>query len=767
MVEQSSPFSEIRQIIAADQRCGSVSPQNDHIWELTTSRGEPPGLALHTTYGLRAYGMRIFPRFVYKKMPISDPRAFASHPVLDFSAPNFLSVNYSPISSIDVNQKVWVPGSQTLVAQVTVTNNTAALVQIGMEWVVLLNPLITGSSMTTSQISVNTVLQGQTQHLYPVFFLTGGPQGDLSALPSLGIELSLTPNASRQFSWALAALESTDASFYSARKATAYSLDNEQIKIGMLQKQQLLNFDFADLALNQQFLQSQQRVFQLLMPPYRRLNHSFYLNNRLPDQGYGLSEKGSQYSPDGGLQRMAEIWELSRMLLPARSDLVKEMIQNLLDQQGDNGIIFAQSSWSGNITKLPAIPLLVSLVLDLHEYNADLTWLLHIQPALERYIKAWFTIEHDADQDGFPEWKHLLQTGFAESTPLEAEMKMNLQMLVQTAEWPSLAALLVNECKGLIQIANLTGEPVDTPWLEEQINRLNTILEQCWDNNQARYHYRDKDTHFSGKGKIVHACKQDGTFEIQNQLSHPSRLSLKIKPRDGGSRSIECKLKGIVKHHEKSLILSTSNFQWEDGVAFTVTEEFFSAVKQITVSGLKRGDLFSVEQLDFSMAGPDFLIPLWAGIPSQEQADKMIQSGVDLVDALTKNMPLYLKIMWLEGLCKYNHEKIAQQFYAKWFFNRSANTSGPTPLNNIGFPNMSTAGLNQLIPIKPLLQLLSIQKITENEVILKGFNNFLPKVNVQYKKFTLALEETQARITGLNGESVLVTEHGTHRIILS
>ncbi|PKN88209.1 MAG: hypothetical protein CVU45_07840, partial [Chloroflexi bacterium HGW-Chloroflexi-7] len=180
MTTHDPNIKKLRQIIAADQRCSTITPEDDQIWELEPSRGEPPGLAFQTTYGLRAYGIRVFPRFSIKKVPVSDPRSFTAKPVVNDVAPNFIELQYSPFSTLDVIQKTWVPDSHTLTAQVALTNSSSGLVQVWMEWIVQLNPLLTGSPMTAAQISVNTVLQGQTGNLYPVFLLTGGPRGDLS-----------------------------------------------------------------------------------------------------------------------------------------------------------------------------------------------------------------------------------------------------------------------------------------------------------------------------------------------------------------------------------------------------------------------------------------------------------------------------------------------------------------------------------------------------------------------------------------------------------
>ena len=444
-----SENSGIHTILAADYRSHGTAPENDQIWELNTLQGEPPGVALQTTYGLRAYGMRVFPRFVLRGIPTADPRSFSTRPQLLFSAPNFITLGYSPFPSLDVRQKVWVPDSQTLVGQVTLTNTTSSLLQLVMEWVVQLNPLFAGSPMYASQISVNTVLQGQTGHIYPVFFLTGGPRGDVSAFPSLGIEVSLVPHASRQFSWALASLDSTDASFYDARKSTAYSLDNEEIKISMLQKNENVSLAFEEPVLTELVKQSQRRTAQFLLPAYHNFSNPSYITSRNPDQGFKLSEKGKDFAPDWGVQRITELWEISRIFLPSKPELMKQLISNLIQEQGYDGTIYAQTGWNGNITSLPAIPLIASLVMDVFQYDHDHEWLIQVYPALIRSLQVWFKPENDPDGDGWPQCRHLLQTGILESPYFDRMEKSNLEWLIKVADWPSLAALLFSECQKL------------------------------------------------------------------------------------------------------------------------------------------------------------------------------------------------------------------------------------------------------------------------------------------------------------------------------
>lgn len=756
----------LRQIIAADLRCSTITPEDDQIWELDPSRGEPPGLALQTTYGLRAYGIRVFPRFSIKKVPVSDPRSFALKPVLNYVAPNLLELQYSPFHLLDVNQKTWVPDSHTLTSQVAVTNTSKDLVQLWMEWVVQLNPLLTGSPMTAAQISVNTVLQGQTGDLHPVFLLTGGPRGDLSAFPSLGIEVTLPPHSSRQFSWALATLGSTEESFYAARKATSYTLDNEQIKIQMLQKGEGIRFDFADSALDQKLEYCQRRVFQLIYPPYRSLQHPWYVAKRDPEHGNLPHENSSGYSADWGIQKMTDLWALSRVLLPLRADLVKGMLQNLINLQGADGTLYAQLNWNGKVTNLSAAPLAASLAADVFESTEDHEWLVQNYAALIRSVKIWFQPENDRDGDGWPEWQHLLQTGLGECLP--REQKDKLEVLIQTAEWPSLAALLLNECRALKKMAVWVNDLSDMDWLESQINRLSHLLKECWDPKRGVYAFRDQSGHFSQPGKSLHTFKQNGMTEELNTLAHPCHLAIRIKTKDAGNRSVECQVKGVVQHHEKTVSFSAKDFRWQDENGLAISAVAFSAVKKITVSGLKKGETLIVETPDHLIKSPDFIIPLWVGVSDKTQTSAMINFGVHYLDGMDGDIPHYLKCMWLEALCQAGRKELASRYLKQWYFGvepqatkDDAKTLQSSPVSLTG------AGLEQLVPLKTLLQLLGIEHVSDDELILNGFNEYFSKVNVQYKKFKLDLESGQARIENLNGESVLITEPGPHRIMLS
>ena len=68
--------------LAADARFSPTDYADDQIWELSLAGGEPPALALRTTYGLRACEMRLFPLFGEGDRVVSQPADFVFTPAV-------------------------------------------------------------------------------------------------------------------------------------------------------------------------------------------------------------------------------------------------------------------------------------------------------------------------------------------------------------------------------------------------------------------------------------------------------------------------------------------------------------------------------------------------------------------------------------------------------------------------------------------------------------------------------------------------------------
>lgn len=76
-------------VLASDARLGSPDYCDDQIWELKLGDGDPPAIAVETTYGLHARMMRMFPGL----------RGKMAYPTQNVSPANPLFINSSQIIS--------------------------------------------------------------------------------------------------------------------------------------------------------------------------------------------------------------------------------------------------------------------------------------------------------------------------------------------------------------------------------------------------------------------------------------------------------------------------------------------------------------------------------------------------------------------------------------------------------------------------------------------------------------------------------------------
>jgi hypothetical protein len=141
-------IKDLRRVtLAADARLCTPDYCDDQIWQLSLAGGEPPALALETTFGLRTRGLRLFPRFTEGDLTVNDPEQFAHPPVTTRLYPNFISVSYSPFIDIDVKADYWVPQSHAVAGRLRITNRSRFIRQIRLDWVTLLTPLEQGQRL--------------------------------------------------------------------------------------------------------------------------------------------------------------------------------------------------------------------------------------------------------------------------------------------------------------------------------------------------------------------------------------------------------------------------------------------------------------------------------------------------------------------------------------------------------------------------------------------------------------------------------------------
>ena len=423
----------------------------------------------------------------------------------------------------------------------------------------MLSPFPGGTIMTAMEYSINTILAGKSRNLEPVFLLTGAPRAGLSTNPGLGVTISLRPGLPRQFTWVLASLENREVSFYAARKYSASSLEAEQLKIEMTRKKRSLSIDTNDGKVNSIILQSQNRMEQLVLPPFGKFQHETFVQSRLVDHGYTNSRDASDSGPNWGIQTSIDAWMVSRILLPAHAVFIKGVLQNFIDQQAANGTVDMLTSWTGKHTGKLCTPLLASLALDLHQYLLDEEWLVLVFPSLLRNLQAWFQEKIHENESGFPRWEHPLQLGFPASGSTEEAETQDWSTFVRTAESPALAALLYRECESLLKMAAIIRRGEDVAWVEEKAGQLKTQVVDCWNEKNARFQNRDVDNQSSVKpGKTI-SYHRNGSFPIRDKRSSSSFTIIKVHLLNGIVHPFSIE---IMFSKGKKIPLSDKDFEW-------------------------------------------------------------------------------------------------------------------------------------------------------------------------------------------------------------
>ena len=659
----SSRAEKIDIILAADAAEGNVDVCNDHIWRLTTEDGEPKALSLSTTFGLRAYGMRIFPRFHMNGEIVTNPNSLSQYPKLQFYSSSFAEIDFKPFPSIDATLRLWVPASQILVGQVSLTLNTDQTESMLMEWAASLEPFPGGTTMSPVDQKINTILAGKTRDLEPVFLMTGMPRANSSAYPSLTLELALRPSVPRQFTWVLSSLENKDLSFYTARRYTASSLESEQLRQEILQSKQFFIMGSQNNSFDSRIRSSQIRINQLILPPFGKFHHPTLVNTRMPDHGYSRSHDGSDSGSAWGIQTSLDTFLAARMLLPGHPDILKGLLQNFLDQQGDNGTLDMLTSWTGKRSGKIATPLCAELALDLYSYTQDTDWLGRVFPQLLQGLNAWFSPVADRDQDGFPEWQHILQTGL--SSPANNSDEEILETLVKCAESPALAALLYKECESLLVLADTLGITDPNEWLNQKARLLKELVQSCWNEKRGFFQYRDYLNHTLKTSPKVISYKRNGHFPIAAQKSNASSAIVRIERLTDTPLGLKIQIQTA----NQTLTVTERSFVWRGAKGLAVLDIPIGEMQSIDIRELKKSESLYLSEPAFDHFDASAIIPFWAGCASTDQLRRFVEVNLAPFEDMAKaeQLPAYIKCMLLETLIKNRYPEQALKLFESWY----------------------------------------------------------------------------------------------------
>ncbi len=782
------PGDPLALTLAADFRLCAPDYLDDHIWEIEPGSGDPPALAVRTTYGLRARLMRIFPRFTFGGQAVSDPAAFTRPPRLRRFYPNYLSFELSPFSGLEVSAEYWVPASQCIAGRFTFGNRGDAPLSFLFELCAQLVPL-GGQSLALRSMQSANILSGNSENLVPVVFLTGGPGPGPGPYPSLALDLVIAPGAVRQFTWAQAALGDIEASFELARRTTARPWDAERARIELVNASQTVEVQTGDPDWDAAFAFSQKAAFSLFFGPSAHLPCPSFVLARQPDQGFSPRRDGSDYSYLWNGQPPLEADYLAG-LVPGAPELAAGLLHNFLSVQQPDGAIDCRPGLAGQRGRWLAAPFLASLAWRVYSRTNDRTLLAEAYPHLSAFFRQWLAPGHDRDGDGFPEWDHPLQSA-SEDSPAFVVWAGGQGAQIGASESPALAAALCREASKLARMADVLGLDEDRQPLELQAGALRSLAEECWDSDAVLYHYRDRDSHRSPKGALVARQRGPGKLALRQSFDPPVRILIRLSFKGKGPLKPVVVLKGRDGSGMQSEQFRREDFQWGEGTAAATSSSVYASLTGLSAEGFGQSDQVTGQVMDYSIEDHTLFLPLWAEIPPGPRAVSLVNRtlfaaerfgrpfGVPLcssppgsrlaggnrqeAEAVCLAVHLPWNQMIAEGLLAYGMREEAARLTVRMMSAVIGNLKKQRAFAD-AYQAETGAGLGErnsvrgFAPLGLFLQVLGVDIHSPVCVALSGKNPFPWPVTVKYKGLTVTRRADETVVIFPDGQSISLND---------
>ena len=785
-----TPDHPISLSLSADARLGPTDYLNDQIWELNLGNSEPPAISFQTTYGLRARFCRIFPRFIRNGKVAIDPAHFHQPITIHQYFPNYLRLSCKPFWSINAIIDYWVPDSHTIAARMKVTNTSHETCQMQVDWAESLVPTIEGIRMATQEIGVTTILTGETADLVPVFLLTGGIQTGKSPYPSLTVVFRLPSHGEHISQWVQASLTDLNSSYEQAKSILSKNWNVEFSRVLRVNSQRM-EIITGNQDWNTAIYMTQTKADQLILQPTDKTLSSSFVSQRNPDQGFSLLKNGSDYGHLWNGQSVMETYYLTNFLLPTAPDILKGILDNYFNTQSAKGEIDLKPGLGGQRSHVLATPLLSCLTWRLYRYTSDRNYINKVFPKLLSFFLTWFTKTHDRDEDLIPEWDQLIQTGFETNPHFSDINNESMGMVISTVESPDLCAFLFQECQSLLLIAKEINDTEAIPRLVIIAEKLKGEVDEFWNDQQACFIFRDRDTHSALASEFLCSRKGTGIIEINQEYQPSIRPVIQVRTTKEGTHPIHIYIHGtLASGNHRVDHIQSSQFHWQLDCGCFTSQNIYQAIEHIEVLGASPNDTVCVLSSGYICADITGLIPLWAGLVTEDKAKILVNLGImnkkkflspyglrpccDL-QGMEKLPDEFCRIYWLwiaiilEGLLLYGENKKAAVIITRLIKNvinyMKQNFSFHQFYHSeTGIPLGPINTLTSLIPIGLFLEVVGVKIISPTKVEIKANNPFPWPVSIKYRGLTVVHQKKKTLVLFPDGRNITL-DNNHHQIV--
>lgn len=741
-------FPYLKIPLAADPRLLSGTPADDQVWQLSFGIGETGTLELNTTFGFRAQYMRIFPIFSEEGVTIEDMRDYHSVVRIEKNFPNYIQLNVQPFEGIEAIFEYWAQEVDVISCRITLTNHTQEERAIGMDWACVLSPNA-GSPMKPERKSIVNILQGTTQGLAPVLFITGGPDFTSTPKPALTSDIFLAPKDSKTLTWALASKEIPEESFETARRAVAKNWDAEMA---------LLDMTNSDIYQIESFLPEWDFVFNLSQ------RMSIFLTGF--DQKEVRFQRTMDQSPyadsltDNPIFPLV-IWYWLKSSPPAMLATGKQILLNWVESP--------QFSYASK----EILPFICTLSYEIYQRDGDKSFLGKIYPALQQYYQNWMT----KAQIESPTWRSVRQTGIERHPLFSTLFSWSQGVDPQKVDAPDLTALLLIEAESMDQLALIMADIETSSDAKKNAMLLRNKMEDLWNARSVIHFYSDVETKNSQKVGLVTRLTGNINKTVSKSYETPMRLLLRVDAHGLLPLHLKVTIQGKDDSQKDiSVELTYSDFSWYLSHGTATLDQLLTEVTSIQVEGAAKKDQVSLQHVYHRVPMITSLLPIWANSISLKMKNRIVKHNFAKAKRFNENfgMPEFIptpslankiehvsvslphSVLVIEGLLKMGEVKLAAEHLTKivtaqglCLRNQGALYERYDVETAQGFDSPYT--WNSLFPIGLFLKVAGIEILSPTKVILH-YNNPLPaKFKVTYRGLEIMHGLKETKITFPNG----------------
>jgi len=785
IIDKRLPFALT---LAADAHLAPTDYLDDHIWELMINQGDPPGISLDTTYGLRARKQRIFPRFGENDIQRSDPAEFFSPVTLNTYIANYTQLTFSPLEGIRAVLEYWIPNSHSAAGRITLLNQTNRPREVSLIWAALLAPSPGGSRMAVMEFDNVSVLGGKTGGLEPVFFMSGGAYASTGPFPALELSFQIEPGKTTTSICTIVSESDALESFNAARALSVLDWDAEKAQMSMLNAAQI-EIITGEPAWDKVFTFSQTVASTLVMSPTEYLPRNSFVLTRQPDQGFSIRGDGSDYNHLWNGQTALHSWFISQELMPITDTFLRDLLENFFFIQTENGMIDWKPGLGEQRSCIAATPMLAYLMKIYFLRTQDKQFVETHFPGLLKYFDYWFTGEMDRDQDGIPEWEHPWQTGLEDQKIFSYWLTETEGVDISTFECPDLNSWLSLEGESLIYLADLLGDHNGSiQRIRKRLNGLKEFIISSWDEEQGIFHYRDRNTHQTIESQILFNDFVKDSLFIQQAFTEPVRLQFHVKRSGEDTRKIIIFIHGTgPSGGNKVERLSSGQFRWFFSSGYATSDRIYTQIEKIIVEGCQDEDVITISTVGHTDIDISLMLPLFARIPTEEMAAKLAQQSLlneklffqqtgisNFCDPITNSIG-DISILWnsllMRGLIYYHLLPQAAEVMTRVMNTLKDHLEKYGCLRRVYDP-VSGEGkgekniLEGLAPIGTFLKIVGIEIFSPWRIQVQGTNPFSWAVTVKYQGTTILKQKAKTTVIFPDGQTLSINDEKPHILAL-